>query len=178
MKKKILREDQDDDAPFLDPKWSIWPIQEFFWKKSLILSSTYCPLSWCKNFLKILQLIQSYEDAPFFLNPKWSICRNKNLFRKATNKSSKTLFLGHFDHFWSILSDEDFFQKIQLCHMQLHMGPEKFQKKLMSQFRENLRTDGRTDGQKDRRTLFHRSLPETYGGPKDKCQCIVSLRNS
>ena len=31
-------------------------------------------------------------------------------------KSSKTLFLGHFDYFWSLLPAEDFFQKIWLCH--------------------------------------------------------------
>ena len=29
-------------------------------------------------------------------------------------KSPKTLFLGHFDKFWSFLLDGNFFQKIQL----------------------------------------------------------------
>ena len=33
-------------------------------------------------------------------------------------KSPKTMFLGHF---WPFLPDEDFFQKIQLCHTQLYM---------------------------------------------------------
>ena len=35
-------------------------------------------------------------------------------------KSPKTMFLGHF---WSFLPDEDFFQKIRLCHLQPYMGP-------------------------------------------------------
>ena len=38
-------------------------------------------------------------------------------------KSPKTMFCAIFDHFWSFLFDEDFFQKIWLCHWQLHMGP-------------------------------------------------------
>ena len=35
-------------------------------------------------------------------------------------KSPKTMFLGHF---WPFVPDRDFFQKIQLCHTQLYMGP-------------------------------------------------------
>ena len=35
-------------------------------------------------------------------------------------KSPKTMFL---DHFWSFLPDEDFFQKIRLCHTKLDMAP-------------------------------------------------------
>ena len=68
-------------------------------------------------------------------------------------KSPKTVFWAIFDHFWSILPNGDFFQKIRLCHTQLYMDPQhqaKFQKKLMSQFRENIRTDGRKDGRMDR----------------------------
>ena len=34
-------------------------------------------------------------------------------------KSPKTMF---FSHFWPILHNGDFFQKIQLCHTQIHMG--------------------------------------------------------
>ena len=65
-------------------------------------------------------------------------------------KESKNHVLG------PILPDGDFLQNTWLCHTQLYMGPEhhaKFQKKLMSQFSENLRTDGRT-------------LPAAAGGPK------------
>ena len=74
--KKILREDPGEDVPLLDPKWSICPKQDFFWKK--IISSTHWPLSWCKILKKFLQLIQSYEDAPFVLDPKWPIFPDKN----------------------------------------------------------------------------------------------------
>ena len=35
-------------------------------------------------------------------------------------KSPNTMFLGHF---WPILPDGDFFQKIQLCYTQLYMDP-------------------------------------------------------
>ena len=35
-------------------------------------------------------------------------------------KSPKTMFLGYFSSF---LPNEDFFQKIQLCHTQLYMDP-------------------------------------------------------
>ena len=51
-------------------------LHEFFWNKPLLLlSSTYWPFrlpSLGKIFKKI-QMIQSYEEAPF-LGPKWSIC--------------------------------------------------------------------------------------------------------
>ena len=76
-------------------------------------------------------------------------------------KSSKTMFLGHF---WPFLPDGNFFQKIQLCHLQLYMTPNvklSFRKKLMSQSQENLRADGR----RDRQTLFYRTLPAKARGP-------------
>ena len=64
-------------------------------------------------------------------------------------KSPKTLFLGHFDHFWSFMPDGDFSQKIWLTHITIYGSlthhHAKFQKKLMSQFWENFRTDRRTD---------------------------------
>ena len=71
-------------------------------------------------------------------------------------KSPKTLFLGHFWHFLTLWR---FFQKNPvLSHITIYgtLIHAKFQKKLMSQFWENLRTDGRTDGgtggRKDERT--------------------------
>ena len=36
----------------------------------------------------------------------------------------------------------------------------------MIKFKENAWTDGRTEGQKDRQTLFYRTLSATVGGPK------------
>ena len=68
-------------------------------------------------------------------------------------KSSKTMFLGIFDHFWSFLSDRDFFQKNPALSHNYISTPEhhaKFQKKLITRFQENLRTDRRTDGSMDR----------------------------
>ena len=61
-------------------------LNKFFWyKPSLLLSSTYWPFSLCKIKKKILQQIQSYEDAPF-LRPKWSICpKEKFLLEKIIN---------------------------------------------------------------------------------------------
>ena len=51
-----------------------------FWEKIIILfSSTYWPLSLNNIFKKLLQWIQSYEDAPF-LGPKWSISPNEIFF--------------------------------------------------------------------------------------------------
>ena len=90
-------------------------------------------------------------------------------------KSPKPCFGRHFDHFWSFFLDGDFFQKIQLCHT-TYMGPwhqTKFQKKLMSQFRENLkaeeeRIEGQMEGQTEGQTLFYRTLLKEARGPKMK----------
>ena len=84
-------------------------------------------------------------------------------------QSPKTMFLGHFRSF---LHNGNFFQKIWLCHTQLYMDPKhhaKFQKKMMSQSRENLRTDRRMDGQ----TLFYRTLPAKVGGPTSCLQQVT-----
>ena len=57
------------------------------------------------------------------------------------------------------------FSKKSGCHTQLYMGPyhhAKFQKKLMSQYQENVQTDGRTEGQTD---AILRNLPAKAGGP-------------
>ena len=35
----------------------------------------------------------------------------------------------------------------------------------MIQFKENAQTDGKMEGQKDRQTLFYRTLPANAGGP-------------
>ena len=54
----------------------------FWYKPLLLLSSTYWPLSLGKiKKKKILQQIQSYEDAPFLI-PKWSICPKQKFFWK------------------------------------------------------------------------------------------------
>ena len=57
-------------------------------------------------------------------------------------KSPKTMFLGIFHHFCQM----GIFSKTSVSVTHNHY---KFQKNLMSQFRENLRTDGRTDRRTD-----------------------------
>ena len=84
-------------------------------------------------------------------------------------KSPKTMFLGHFRSF---LPNGNFFQKIRLCHTQLYKDSQhhaKFQKKLMSQSRENARRDRRMDGQ----ILFYRTLPAEAGGPTTSPQQVT-----
>ena len=83
----------------------------------------------------------------------------------------KTLFLARFWSIFLIFGAKNSFQKIWLCHAQLHMGFQhhaKIQKKLMIQFQENAQTDGRTDeqkdGLKDGQALFYRTLPATARG--------------
>ena len=75
-------------------------------------------------------------------------------------KSPKIMFWGHFWLFLVIFTWWGFFPKNPaLSHATMHHA--KFQKKLMSQSRENVRTDGKTD----RQTLFYRTLPAKTGGP-------------
>ena len=75
-------------------------------------------------------------------------------------KSPKTMFLGHLWPFLVIFARCGFLQSGAVTHNYLWTPQQhaKFQKKLMSQFRENLRTDGRT-GQ----TLFYRTLQTAAG---------------
>ena len=117
--KKILREDPGEDVPLLDPKWSTCPKQDFFWKKILILLlSTYWPLSWCKILKKFLQLIQSYEDAPFVLDPKWPIFPDKNFSGNPLIKVQKPFVWVILDYFWLFLPAEDF-EPLQVLWIQV-----------------------------------------------------------
>ena len=79
--KKILRADPELwGCAIFGPKMAHLSWTKFFWYKPLLLlSSTYWPFSLCKIKKKILQQIQSYEDAPF-LRPKWSICPKEKFF--------------------------------------------------------------------------------------------------
>ena len=75
-----------EDKPFLGPKWSIY-LKKKFWKKILLLWSTYWFLSLRTILKKFFQGIRSYKDV-LFLGPKWPICLNENFSRKPVNKSS------------------------------------------------------------------------------------------
>ena len=69
------------------------------------------------------------------------------------------LFSVHFLNFWG---KKSFFQKLWLCHAQLHNGflhHVKIQRKLKIQLQGNTRTDSRME-----HTLFYRILPATAGG--------------
>ena len=154
---------------YLAPTTALFTVQNL----KMILRSD--PELWgCTIFRpKMVDLLQTRNLLEKLLillsSTSWSLSWRtilKKLFPgKRLIKVQKPCFLCHF---WSFLPAGDFFPKFQLCHTQLYLGPEKFPKKLMSRFRENLQTDGRTDGQKDGRTeLFHRSLLETPGGPKN-----------
>ena len=77
LKKKLLQWIQSwKDVPFLGPKWGICHKQKILGKLLTAFSSTYKPLSLCKNFKKLFQWIQSYEDAQF-LGPKCPISPNE-----------------------------------------------------------------------------------------------------
>ena len=80
FKKFLQRIQSYEDAPFLGPKWSIYPKQIFFWK-IISFPSSYYPLSLCKIFKKFFQRIQSYENAQF-LGPKYPM---RIFFRKPVN---------------------------------------------------------------------------------------------
>ena len=59
------------------------------------------------------------------------------------------LFLAHFPNF---CSKKSFFQKLQLCHAQLHKDlyhHAKIQGSLIIQFQENTQIDDRTEGRTD-----------------------------
>ena len=61
------------------------------------------------------------------------------------------LFLAHFPNFWS-KNWGNFFQKLQVCHAQVHKGlyhHAKIQGNLMIQFQENTQTDSRMEGRTD-----------------------------
>ena len=83
-------------------------------------------------------------------------------------KSPKTMFWAIFDHFWSFLTNGDFFKKIWLysCIWAPNTMLSKFQKKLISQSQENLQTDRNL--RTERQTLFDRTLPAEVGGLKNE----------
>ena len=74
---------------------------------------------------------------------------------KYFNKFKKPCFWLIFGQFSQILQQKFFFQKIQLCHTQLHLGFQyhaKIQKKINIQFQEDAWSEGQTEGWKNGRT--------------------------
>ena len=71
------------------------------WELDFFQACSFCRMLMNHNNFHFTQIPDKANDAIFL-------------------KSPKTMFLGHFRSF---LPDGDFFQKIQLCHTQLSMGP-------------------------------------------------------
>ena len=90
-------------------------------------------------------MLMHHENFPFKQIPEKT---NYMIFLK----SPKTIFLGHFWPFLVIFAQWGFFSKrsSSVTLNYIWVPNNKFQKKLMSQSRENLRTDGRTEGRTDR----------------------------
>ena len=85
--KKFLQQIQSfEDAPFLDPEWSICPTQTFFWKIiDIILSYLLAPFT-VQNFKKILPADPELWGCTIFGPkmahfPKWEF-----FFRKPVNE--------------------------------------------------------------------------------------------
>ena len=79
---------QAQNGPFAMSKF-------FLYKALLVLPSTYWPFSLCKILKKLLQQIQSYEDAPFW-SPKWSICPKQFFWGKIINIYNSHLPISPF----------------------------------------------------------------------------------
>ena len=75
---------------------SFAPNKKFF-GKIISPSSTYWPLSLCKIFKKILQWIQSYEEAPFIFQKKLLIGLTPfiHAYLHATNQSDIDLLMKY-----------------------------------------------------------------------------------
>ena len=169
ISKKSFQRIQSYDAQFLGPKWpisfmalsftpiympkikvrykyisEILTIKEYW---NLIGWEPFLAITWESDFSKACSFLKMLMNHKIFHSTKIPYKINDVIFLK----SPKILFWGHFRPF---LAAGDSFQKIWLCHIQLYMSSyqhAKFQKKLMSQFQENLRTDRRTD----RKTVTH-----------------------
>ena len=81
--KKILTVDRELwGCAILGPKMVNLPQTNFFWKIINIIHIYLLAFFIVQNLQKLLQWIQSYEDA-HFLDPKWPISANENFSRKA-----------------------------------------------------------------------------------------------
>ena len=148
LKKFLLQIQSYEDAQFLGPKWPIYPNENFF-RKTVNKPCFFHPcLSTCQRSKSDINLLVKYwrlknTDIGWepFLAILWELdfsqaCSFHGMLMNYKNfhftwipnkandviflKSPKTMLLGHF---WPFSPDRGFFQKIQLCHTQLYMGP-------------------------------------------------------
>ena len=114
---------------------------------NLIGQEPFLSLTWELDFSQacsFCRMLMNHKNFDFTQIPDKT---NDAIFLK------KTCFWASFNHFFPM----GFFSKKSSYHTQVYIGPEhyaKFQKKMMSQSRENLQPDGR----RDRQTLFYRTL--------------------
>ena len=139
--------------------------------------------SFCSRDIVDLKILQSdWLNAfwPISHEPDFSqvgdlcnnIAININFFtdqiqRKVMTKFSNKFKKPFFGSFWPFIGQKKIFLKIWLCQAQHHVGilhHAEFQKKLMSQSKENFWTVGLKEGH----TLIQRTLPITAWGPKKK----------
>ena len=126
-----------------EPKIAHFPKQQFFFRKPVNEPCFFHPLlPTCQKSKSDINLLVKYwqlknievslAERHFGYNFRNRFFPNTFVLHKFQTKlmtdvifikSPKTLFWAIFDHFWSFLSDRDFFQKIRLCHTQLYMGP-------------------------------------------------------
>ena len=86
VKKFLQRIQNYGDAPFLGPKWCIYPPPQNFFLKIINIILIYLLAHFIlQNLKKFFQQIQSYEDVQF-LGPKWPISPNENFFWKPVNE--------------------------------------------------------------------------------------------
>ena len=87
----------------------------------------------------------------------------KKLKTKFSNKFKKTLFLGHFESIFPIFRQNKFSWKIRLSRTTLYGSL------VPCQNLEKVK-DRQKEGQKDRQTLFYRTLPGTTRGPEKELE--------
>ena len=86
LKKFLQRIQNYDDAPFLGPKWSIFPKHFFFFLKIITIILIYLLVPFIvQNFKKILPTDPELWGCAI-CGPKWPISPNKNFFRKRGNE--------------------------------------------------------------------------------------------
>ena len=136
---------------------------------NLIGREPFLAITWEPDFFQACSFPRMLTNQKNFRFTQIPDKTNDAIFWK---NSKKPCFWTIFDHFGHFCPMGIFSKNPALPHTTIY-GPKhhaKFQKKLMSQFRENhRRKDGRKDRRRDERTdgqtLFYRTLPAKSGGP-------------
>ena len=157
-------------------------LNKIFQVKAISITFIYLLALFIEHNLKkkILERTQIYEDAAF-LGLKWSICPKQEFLKHYRIFSGNPLIKVQkpcfyiFDCFWSFLPAGDFFKKIQLSHATIYKPrrvSEKTNEPILRKLTDRWKTRW-TEGQ----ALFHRSLLQTCGGPKNVSLQFKGLLN-